>query len=77
MIDTKGSKQFPIYPDSHDWNYVLHDSVLPNRDRGSGQWGYVDPAGRWVIAPSFAFAFPFSQERAVVTVWQAQRRDRP
>jgi hypothetical protein len=28
----------------------------------------VDPAGRWVIAPFFAFAFPFSQERAVVTV---------
>ncbi len=70
MIDMKGSKRFPIYPGSSGWNYVLREGLMPNRDSNSAQWGYVDSAGRWVIAPSFAFAFPFSQERAVVAVGQ-------
>ncbi len=66
MIDTNGSKQFAIYPKYEGWNYVLRDGLMPNRDRSSGKWGYVDYGGQWRLAPTFDFAFPFSQERAVV-----------
>jgi hypothetical protein len=68
MIDTKGLKQFAIYPNSYDWNYVMRDGLLPNRHRTSGKWGYVNRAGQWVITAHFEFAYPFSQERAVVAV---------
>jgi hypothetical protein len=70
MIDAKGSKQFAIYPNSYDWNYVMRDGLMPNRDRDSGKWGYVDRSGRWVIAPHFDLVFPFSQERGIVTIGQ-------
>ena len=33
-----------------------------------GQWGYIDPSGRWAIRPTFLLARGFSQERAAVLV---------
>ena len=34
----------------------------------SGKWGYVDRTGRFIIPARFDFAFPFSDERAVVEI---------
>ena len=41
--------------------------IAPAKD-DSGQWGYIDKSGDWVILPRFKLAYPFVNEIATVRV---------
>lgn len=42
--------------------YEFCKNLCPAQDAESGFWGYIDPAGKWVIEPEYTSAEPFSSE---------------
>ena len=77
MIDTKGSKRFPIYPGSGDWNYVLREG-RPHAEsrfelRPVGLCGLRRPMGDCAI---FCFCISFLSRARRGSRWPTQGRDR-
>jgi hypothetical protein len=50
-----------------------HPGLHPVRD-ANGKWGFIDPLGRWRIAPKYVRANEFSDGVAYVFFWDGEKR---
>ena len=61
FVNRKGD-EFRVPPDYSIYSYSNGRILLTK----NGFWGYMNPHGRWITAPSFTFASPFFEGLAVV-----------
>ena len=69
-IELNRSNQFELYkaelsiPFIYDEAYNFNEGLAAVRT--NDKWGFIDPAGQMVIAPSYDEVYDFSESRAVV-----------